>query len=248
MVKLEPIKQIMTDWEKHNLSTELESLLGELPENIVDFLKEQSFSDGQMGEDEIEIDINTLSHETLYKLHKLLDNYLLKKQKNQAKAESCDIELLNESGFSNSSMQPCKVSTKGATIFSGADCSQMYEYGKNLGISFQVVDDILDFTQSAEQLGKPASSDLGKGNLTAPVIFALEKEPKLRDIIEFEFCETGSLDEAIELVKQCGGIERAQEFAKEKADIAIKSLQCLPQSDFRLGLEDMVMFNLERID
>ncbi|PPD95535.1 hypothetical protein GOBAR_DD07428 [Gossypium barbadense] len=98
----------MTDREKHDLSTELEFLLGELPENIVDFLKEQSSSDGQMGEDEIEIDIDTLSHETLYKLHKLLDDYLLKKQKNQAKAESCEMELLNESGFSNSSMQPCK--------------------------------------------------------------------------------------------------------------------------------------------
>ncbi|KHG24099.1 Solanesyl diphosphate synthase 2, chloroplastic -like protein [Gossypium arboreum] len=95
---------------------------------------------------------------------------------------------------------------------------------KNLGLSFQVVDDILDFTQSAEQLGKPAGNDLAKGNLIALVIFALEKEPKLRDIIESEFCETGSLDEAIELVKQCRGIERAQELAKEKADIAIKSL------------------------
>ncbi|KAK5777028.1 hypothetical protein PVK06_044993 [Gossypium arboreum] len=91
-------------------------------------------------------------------------------------------------------------------------------------------------------------SDLAKGNLTSPVIFALKKEPKLRDIIESEFYKTGSLDEAIELVKQCGGIERAQELAKEKADIAIKNIQCLPQSDFRLGLEDMVMFNLERID
>ncbi|MFQ6620586.1 hypothetical protein Gotur_000883, partial [Gossypium turneri] len=68
MVKPEPIRQIMTDREKHNLSTELEFLLGELPENIVDFLKEQSSSDGQMGEDEIEIDIDALSHETLYKL------------------------------------------------------------------------------------------------------------------------------------------------------------------------------------
>ncbi|TYH92955.1 hypothetical protein ES332_A13G220500v1 [Gossypium tomentosum] len=234
MVKPEPIRHIMTDREKHNLSTKLESLLGELPENIVDFLKEQSSSDGQMGEDEIEIDIDALSHETLYKLGKLLDDYLLKKQKNQAKAESCEIELLNESGFSNSSMQPCKgndqidevvdivgssyppvaiekelthrnsrccsssgssgesgfsssASTKGAAIFSGADRSvteKMYEYGKNLGLSFQVVDDILDFTQSAEQLGKPASSDLAKGNLTALVIFTLEKEPKLRDIIE----------------------------------------------------------------
>ncbi|MBA0632702.1 hypothetical protein Godav_001396 [Gossypium davidsonii] len=164
----------------------------------------------------------------------------------------CDVKLedyLLKSYYKTASL--IAASTKGAAIFSGADRSvteQMYEYGKNLGLSFQVVDDILDFTQSAEQLGKPAGSDLAKGNLTAPVIFALEKEPKLREIIESEFCETGSLDEAIELVKQCGGIERAQELAKEKADIAIKSLQCLPQSDFRLGLEDMVMFNLERID
>ncbi|PPD88859.1 hypothetical protein GOBAR_DD14180 [Gossypium barbadense] len=62
-----------------------------------------------MGKDEIEIDIDALSHETLYKLRKLLDDYLLEKQKNQAKAESCEMELLNESGFSNSSMQSCKV-------------------------------------------------------------------------------------------------------------------------------------------
>ncbi|XP_021287996.1 solanesyl diphosphate synthase 1 [Herrania umbratica] len=164
----------------------------------------------------------------------------------------CDLELeeyLLKSYYKTASL--IAASTKGAAIFSGADRSvteQMYEFGKNLGLSFQVVDDILDFTQSAEQLGKPAGSDLVKGNLTAPVIFALEKEPKLREIIESEFCETGSLDEAIELVKKCGGIERAQELAKERADLAIKNLQCLPQSAFRLALEDMVMFNLERID
>ncbi|GMJ13696.1 nuclear protein X1 [Hibiscus trionum] len=108
ITKPEPIRQTMTDQEKHNLSTDLQSLLGELPENIVDFLKEQSSCDGQGGEDEIEIDIDALSNETLYKLRKLLDDYLHEKQKNQAKAESCEMELLNESGFSNSSMQPCK--------------------------------------------------------------------------------------------------------------------------------------------
>lgn len=124
----------------------------------------------------------------------------------------------------------------------------MYQYGRNLGLSFQVVDDILDFTQSAEQLGKPAGSDLAKGNLTAPVIFALQKEPKLREIIESEFCDTGSLDEAIQLVKSCGGIERAQELAKEKADLAIQNLQFLPKSSLKAALEDMVMYNLERID
>lgn len=164
----------------------------------------------------------------------------------------CDIELeeyLLKSYYKTASL--IAASTKGAAVFSKVDknvTDQMYEFGKNLGLSFQVVDDILDFTQSAEQLGKPAGSDLAKGNLTAPVIFALEKEPKLREIIESEFCETGSLDKAIELIKRCGGIELAQELAKGKALLAIQNLHCLPRSAYRLALEEMVMYNLERID
>lgn len=164
----------------------------------------------------------------------------------------CDVELedyLIKSYYKTASL--IAASTKGAAIFSQVDSfisQQMYEYGKNLGLSFQVVDDILDFTQSAEQLGKPVGTDLAKGNLTAPVIYALEEEPKLRDIIESEFCEMGSLDEAIGLIKSCGGIERAQLLAKEKADLAIQNLQCLPMGAFRFALEGMVKYNLERID
>ncbi|KAM7498552.1 hypothetical protein LguiA_022966 [Lonicera macranthoides] len=164
----------------------------------------------------------------------------------------CDVELdeyLIKSYYKTASL--IAASSKGAAIFSGVNSDvseQMYQFGKNLGLSFQVVDDILDFTQSAEQLGKPAGSDLAKGNLTAPVIFALETEPELRDIIESEFCETDSLEKAIELVKRCGGIDRARNLAKEKADIAIQSLNGLPQSSFRLALEGMVKYNLERID
>lgn len=163
----------------------------------------------------------------------------------------CDVtleEYLLKSYYKTASL--ISASTKSAAIFSGVDssiCEQMFEYGRNLGLSFQVVDDILDFTQSAEQLGKPAGSDLAKGNLTAPVIFALEKEPKLRDIIDSEFSEDGSLVEAIELVHKSGGIERARELAKEKADFAVQNLQCLPNSDFRTSLEGMVKYSLERI-
>lgn len=50
----------------------------------------------------------------------------------------------------------------------------MYAYGKHLGLAFQVVDDILDFTQSSELLGKPQGQDLASGNLTAPVLYALQ--------------------------------------------------------------------------
>ncbi|CAA7056678.1 unnamed protein product [Microthlaspi erraticum] len=164
----------------------------------------------------------------------------------------CDVKLedyLLKSYYKTASL--VAASTKGAAIFSkvGTEVAeQMYQFGKNLGLSFQVVDDILDFTQSSEQLGKPAANDLAKGNITAPVIFALENEPRLREIIESEFCEPGSLEEAIEMVRTRGGIKRAQELAKEKADHALKNLNCLPRSGFRSALEDMVMFNLERID
>nr|GMD34967.1 probable solanesyl-diphosphate synthase 3, chloroplastic [Ipomoea batatas] len=163
----------------------------------------------------------------------------------------CDVRLedyLIKSYYKTASL--IAASTKGAAIFSGVDSEiseQMYQYGRNLGLSFQIVDDILDFTQSAEQLGKPAGSDLAKGNLTAPVIFALENEPKLRDMIESEFCEAGALEEAIGVVKSCGGIARAQELAREKADIAIRNLECLPPSPFRVALEEMVLYNLERV-
>ncbi|XP_042042174.1 solanesyl diphosphate synthase 2, chloroplastic-like [Salvia splendens] len=163
----------------------------------------------------------------------------------------CDVRLdeyLIKSYYKTASL--IAASTKGSSIFSGVDnaiSEKMYQYGKNLGLSFQVVDDILDFTQSAEQLGKPAGSDLAKGNLTAPVIFALEKETKLRDIIDSEFCETGSLEEAIEIVKHSGGIDRARELAREMADLAVENLHCLPPSPFRLSLEQLVNYNLERI-
>lgn len=192
-------------------------------------------------------------------LHNLLFSTLWQVIKDFASGEikqasslfDCDVRLedyLIKSYYKTASL--IAASTKGAAIFSGVDSEiseQMYQYGRNLGLSFQIVDDILDFTQSAEQLGKPAGSDLAKGNLTAPVIFALENEPNLRGLIESEFCETGSLEEAIGIVKSCGGIARAQELAKEKADIAIQNLKCLPPSPFRVALEEMVQYNLERV-
>ncbi|KAG8489315.1 hypothetical protein CXB51_017405 [Gossypium anomalum] len=105
----EPIREIMTDKEMNNLATELVSLLEELPENISNFLKEHcSSGGGQMDGEPIDIDVDALSNETLYKLRKLLDDYLLEKQAKQTKAESREKELLDESGFSNLSIQSSK--------------------------------------------------------------------------------------------------------------------------------------------
>ncbi|KAJ8771282.1 hypothetical protein K2173_026459 [Erythroxylum novogranatense] len=104
----EPVRGVMNTEQKHKLGTELETLLGELPESVIEFLKEHFFSADQSGEDEIEIDIDALGDDTLFKLRKLLDDFLLQKQKYLEKAEPCEMELHNESGLSNSSLQPCK--------------------------------------------------------------------------------------------------------------------------------------------
>lgn len=96
--------------------------------------------------------------------------------------------LQDKSFFKTASL--IAASCKSAAVFSGASeelKNDMYEYGKHLGLAFQVVDDILDFTQSTEQLGKPQGQDLATGNLTAPAIYSLQEEPALRDLIEARF-------------------------------------------------------------
>ncbi|XP_076901223.1 transcription factor GTE10-like isoform X1 [Bidens hawaiensis] len=99
-LKQEPVKKVMSAAERHKLSSELEASLADLPENIIDFLKENSSNGNATMDDEIEIDIDILSDETLFKLRKLLDDFLVDKQKNM---------VHNESGFINSSEQAAKV-------------------------------------------------------------------------------------------------------------------------------------------
>lgn len=101
-------KPNMTDEEKHTLGRRLESLQ-DMPDHIVDFLRRHGDSANPTSEDEIEIDIDSLNDDTLFELRKILDDYLREKQAEQlAKTEPCDMEILNESGLSNSSMHPCK--------------------------------------------------------------------------------------------------------------------------------------------
>ena len=80
-------------------------------------------------------------------------------------------------------------------------CEKLYLYGRNLGLAFQIVDDILDFTASAEVLGKPAGSDLASGNLTAPTLYALQEYPQLTELIATEFEDSADLEKALSLVR-----------------------------------------------
>lgn len=98
-LRVEPAKLVMTDGEKKKLSQDLVALEDDFPLNIVDLLREQSGSDGQSGEVEIEIDIETLSDEILFMVRKLLDDYLREKNKSLEKSEPCEMEVNNISDY-----------------------------------------------------------------------------------------------------------------------------------------------------
>lgn len=124
---------------------------------------------------------------------------------------------------------------------------QLYDYGRHLGLAFQVVDDILDFTSSDEVLGKPACSDLKSGNLTAPVLYAMAEHPFLTTLIEREFSEAADFDQAIELVHCSSGIGRSRDLAAHHARQAATCLEHLPPSAARQALQDLTSYVLRRI-
>jgi all-trans-nonaprenyl-diphosphate synthase len=141
-------------------------------------------------------------------------------------------------------------SAKASALLSGVSdglAQQLYEYGRNLGLAFQIVDDILDFTASSDALGKPAGSDLKSGNLTAPVLYAMEEKPYLETLIEREFAQEGDLEQAMALVQDSGGIERSRELATEHAQQAIGNLSELPDSDSRQTLLELCDYVLSRL-
>jgi all-trans-nonaprenyl-diphosphate synthase len=123
----------------------------------------------------------------------------------------------------------------------------LYEYGNNLGLAFQIVDDILDFTGSTETLGKPAGSDLRSGNLTAPVLFALEEKPYLEALIEREFAQDDDLQQAMALIHDSQGIQRARELAAHHAKLAVDHLEDLQPSESRQALVSMADYVLSRL-
>merc|ERR1719481_2051367 len=130
-------------------------------------------------------------------------------------------------------------SCRANAVISGVDSSQVeqaFQYGRNIGIAFQLVDDLLDFTVSADQLGKPAAADLKLGLATAPVLFAAERFPDLNDLIGRRFSEPGDVEVAFRLVQESGGLQETRDLARKHCEAATKALDSFTDSQYKTAL------------
>lgn len=144
-----------------------------------------------------------------------------------------------------------RISAKTASLFSlaaegGAVLSQapeesievLKEYGYNIGIAFQIADDVLDFISTEEELGKPVGSDLSQGTLTLPAMLLLEHYPEENPVKKL--FQDGDKQEnvrlAIELVRNSSIVQECYAIASEYTAKACRNLHVLPDNDSRQAL------------
>ena len=129
-------------------------------------------------------------------------------------------------------------------LSSGADESaetRLGEYAWNLGIAFQLIDDILDFTSREKILGKPVGNDLREGKVTLPLIYALESaDPEERRLIETVLTD-GNYDQVpfgkvLQVLHRHRGVERAQERALAFTEKARQIMSDFPESPYQRAL------------
>jgi len=142
-----------------------------------------------------------------------------------------------------------------ASTESGAVLSQspedaieaMRDYGHNLGMAFQIVDDVLDFVGEEGELGKPVGSDLREGTMTLPSILFAESHPEdnlIKSIFETKDAESVML--AVERISNSSAIDECLQLASEFCSRASRALEKLPDNRARQSLMELAAYIVER--
>jgi octaprenyl-diphosphate synthase len=139
-------------------------------------------------------------------------------------------------------------------VLGGADEEHeeaLAEYGRNAGLAFQLVDDLLDFTASSEQLGKPALSDLKEGKVTLPLIYAMENGHRearemVAQVLEEKEFHSVQPEKLVALVRDSGALDRARNLAHDYARRAKACINGANDSEYARALLTVPDFILER--
>jgi octaprenyl-diphosphate synthase len=129
--------------------------------------------------------------------------------------------------------------------------TKLGEYGANLGLAFQLIDDLLDFTSSEEKLGKPIGNDLREGKVTLPLIYLLrdchpQESERVARVLEERGFHSVRFQEIRELIERHDTLRAVREEARRFADLAASSIEGFPDSRYKDALRSLPDFIVER--
>ncbi len=123
------------------------------------------------------------------------------------------------------------------------------QYGFLIGMAFQIADDVLDYTSTADELGKPVGADLRQGTVTLPLMLALHDSPveaSLRAVLTREEMSDADCETVVRLVRESGAIAQAEAQAHDFAQRARAQLEAFPPSPARTTLEQVCDYVVDR--
>jgi geranylgeranyl pyrophosphate synthase len=143
------------------------------------------------------------------------------------------------------------MAAESGAILGGAseeEIRMMTDYGYNLGVAFQIVDDILDFIGSEKEMGKPVGSDLAQGTLTLPALMLLKRQPDDNPIPRIFANENKekNVTKAVEMIRSSSIIEDSYHIAGEYVDKACRQLDSMPDSVYRKSLLELAAYIVKR--
>jgi geranylgeranyl pyrophosphate synthase len=144
------------------------------------------------------------------------------------------------------------LSTEAAALLGqadGATVETIRDFGCDVGMAFQIVDDVLDFVGSPDQVGKPIGSDLQQGLFTLPAICYVEAHPQDRDVQALPNGEASDrclVSRVVAAVRESGAIDQAMQEAREFVARGHHALATLPASDYVAALSELARFIVER--
>lgn len=145
-----------------------------------------------------------------------------------------------------------ELATAAAALLSPVSKSvveEVRQFGYEIGMAFQIVDDVLDFTGEQATVGKPVASDLRQGLITLPALYYIEANPTDADVtwlISGNFMSDERMDRLVSAIRQSGAIEKSLDEARRYVDCALESLQKQPSSEQRLALESLSNYVVRR--
>jgi geranylgeranyl pyrophosphate synthase len=146
--------------------------------------------------------------------------------------------------FEMAALAACMVATEDEDTRSA-----MKAFGYEVGMAFQIVDDILDFTGEQSAVGKPIGSDLLNGLVTLPAIYYAEANPSDEDVLslpEGGWKDTDRVQRLVDGIRQSEAIHNSMDEARQSVDRAISALEDAPESPEKEALENLARFIVDR--